>query len=59
MAGTALANFNDFMAATGPRYLTSAEDVINEAVKNTYVLSRFLRGRGSDKVIQGGKLLTT
>ena len=34
MAGTALANFNDFMKVTGPRYLTSAEDVINEAVKN-------------------------
>ena len=57
MAGTALANFNDFMAATGPRYLTSAEDVINEAVKNTYVLSRFLKGRGTDKVIQGGKTI--
>ena len=57
MAGTALANFNDFMAATGPRYLSSAEDVINEAVKNTYVLSRFLRGRGTDKVIQGGKTI--
>ena len=57
MAGTALANFNDFMAATGPRYLSSAEDVINEAVKNTYVLSRFLKGRGTDKVIQGGKTI--
>ncbi|QDP54751.1 MAG: hypothetical protein GOVbin2833_40 [Prokaryotic dsDNA virus sp.] len=55
--GTALSNFNDFMAATGPRYLTSAEDVINEAVKNTYVLSRFLKGKGMDKVIQGGKTI--
>ena len=57
MAGSALSTFNDFMKVTGPRYLSSAEDVINEAVENTYVLSRFLRGRGMDKVIQGGKTI--
>ena len=57
MAGTALANFNDFMKVTGPRYLTSAEDVINEAVKNTYILGRFLRGKGMDTAIQSGKTI--
>ena len=57
MAGTALANFNDFMKVTGPRYLTSAEDVINEAVKNTYILGRFLRGKGMDTSVQSGKTI--
>ena len=57
MAGTALANFNDFMRVTGPRYLTSAEEVINEAVKNTYILGRFLKGKGMDVAIQGGKTI--
>ena len=57
MAGTALANFNDFMAVTGPRYLTSAEEVINEAVKNTYILGRFLKGKGMDASVQGGKTI--
>ena len=57
MAGTALANFNDFMKVTGPRYLTSAEDVINEAVKNTYILGRFLKGKGTDVSVQGGKTI--
>tara|TARA_R110002110_G_scaffold46222_2_gene139908 strand:- start:145 stop:1302 length:1158 start_codon:yes stop_codon:yes gene_type:complete len=57
MAGTALANFGDFMKVTGPRYLTSAEDVINEAVKNTYILGRFLRGKGMDVAVQSGKTI--
>ena len=57
MAGTPLQNFNDFMATTGPRYLTSAQAVVNEAVKQTYVYGRFLKGRGMDEVIQGGKTI--
>jgi len=55
MAGSPLETFNDFVATTGPRYLTSAQAVINDAVLNTYIMSRFLRGRSMDKVIQGGK----
>tara|TARA_Y100000114_G_C11751700_1_gene324656 strand:+ start:175 stop:1332 length:1158 start_codon:yes stop_codon:yes gene_type:complete len=55
--GTALSNFNDFMNLTGPRYLTSAEQVVNEAVENTYLLSRLLRGKGMDTVIQGGSTI--
>jgi len=57
MAGTALANFNDFMKVTGPRYLSSAEEVINEAVKNTYILGRFLKGKGMDTSVQSGKTI--
>ena len=54
MAGTALENFTDFVKLTGPAYYTSAEEFLNEAVKTTYSLPRFLRGKGMDKVIQSG-----
>ena len=51
---SALSTFADFVASTGPAYLTSAEDVVNEACKNNYILRRFLRGKGPSEVIQGG-----
>ena len=51
---SALSTFNDFVDTTGPAFLTSAEDVVNEAVKNNYLLRRFLRGKGPDEVVQGG-----
>lgn len=54
MAGTPLANFTDFMKVTGPSYLTSAEDVLNEAAQNTYVLDQFIGGRDKSEMIQGG-----
>jgi hypothetical protein len=46
--------FVDFMNSTGPTYMTSAQDVVNEAVKNTYCFSRLLKGKAEDKQIQGG-----
>jgi hypothetical protein len=46
--------FNDFMTSTGPAYLTSADAVINEAVKNTYAFSRLLKGKTTEQTIQGG-----
>lgn len=46
--------FNDFMTTTGPSYLTSADSVINEAVKNTYAFSRLLKGKTTEQTIQGG-----
>lgn len=46
--------FNDFMTTTGPAYLTSADAVINEAVKNTYAFSRLLKGKSREQTIQGG-----
>jgi hypothetical protein len=54
MAGTALENFTDFMRITGPAYVTGPEVMINDAVKNTYTMSRFLRGKGMDQLIQSG-----
>lgn len=49
-----ITTFNDFMTTTGPAYLTSADSVINEAVKNTYAFSRLLKGKTTEQTIQGG-----
>lgn len=46
--------FNDFMTATGPSYLRSADAVINEAVKNTYAFSKLLKGKSTEQTVQGG-----
>lgn len=55
MPGTALENFTDFMAATGPQFITTSEEFINEAAKRTYILDRHLRGGESDdEILQGG-----
>ena len=50
----AITTFNDFMTTTGPSYLTSADQVINEAVKNTYAFCRLLKGKTTEQTIQGG-----
>ena len=55
--GSALSTFNDFVDTTGPSFLTSAEDVVNEAVKNNYLLRRFLRGKGPSETVQGGSTI--
>jgi hypothetical protein len=51
---SALSTFTDFVDTTGPAFLTSAEDVVNEAVKNNYLLRRFMRGKGPSETVQGG-----
>jgi hypothetical protein len=53
--GSPLSTFNDFMTATGPTFLTGADQVVNEAVKNKYILRRFLKGSDMSRVVQGGK----
>lgn len=52
--GSALSTFTDFVASTGPSYLTSADQLVNEAVKNSYIMRRFLKGADKSFVIQGG-----
>lgn len=52
--GSAIATFNDFIATTGPAYVRGPDDVVNEAVKNSYILRRFLKGSDMAKVIRGG-----
>lgn len=49
-----MSTFNAFMNATGPSFLTGPEDVVNEAVKQTYILARFLRGADMATTLQGG-----
>jgi hypothetical protein len=55
MPGTALQNFTDFVKFTGPAYYSSPDKFLNEAVKTTYAFSKFLKGKGRDKVIQSGE----
>lgn len=57
MAGSALSTFNDFMTATDSTILTSADSIVNEAVKQNYLLKRFLKGRGPQEILQGGKTI--
>ena len=57
MAGSALSVFNDFMTATDSAILTSPDSIVNEAVKNNYLLRRFMKGRGPEEVLQGGKTI--
>ena len=52
--GSALSTFNDFMDTTGPSYLSGADQIVNEAVKNNYLLRRFMRGKGPSETVQGG-----
>lgn len=54
MTGSALEVFTDFMTVTGPAFLKGPEDVINEAVKNTYTLPRFIEGKSMSDMLQGG-----
>lgn len=49
-----MSQFTTFMAITGPSFLTSAESIVNEAVKKTYLLGRFLRGADMARTLQGG-----
>jgi hypothetical protein len=55
MTGTALNQFNDFVEATGPTYVTGPEDLVNDAQLNTYSFGALMGGdTGKKKMIQGG-----
>jgi len=56
-AGSPLSTFNDFVDVTGPAFITSARGIVNEAVKNTYLLGRFLRGRPDSQILSGGRVI--
>ena len=55
--GSALSVFNDFATATGPAYITGPEQIVNEATKQNYLLRRYLKGKGPEEVLQGGKTI--
>ena len=52
--GTAIEFFTDFVLNTGPAFLRGPEDIVNDAVKNTYTLPRFIYGKTMKDMIQGG-----
>lgn len=52
-----LTTFADFVIATDQKVITPTDDILNEAVKNTYILKSAQRGRGDDELMQGGSSL--
>lgn len=52
--GSAIEVFTDFMLSTGPAFLRGPEDIVNDAVKNTWTLPRFIYGKSMKDMIQGG-----
>ena len=55
MANSLASGFADFISATDSAILTSSDSIVNEAVKNNYLLRRFMKGRGPQEILQGGK----
>lgn len=51
----ALASYSDFLLATKVAKITSLQEILNEAVKNTYLLAEMLRGRGEEEIMQAGQ----
>lgn len=52
---TPLLNFSDFVKSVPPVFVSGAKHVVNEAVKRNYLLSKFLRGRDMQELMQGGQ----
>lgn len=52
--GQPLVNFTDFMKYTPPVYISGPSHFINEAVSQSYLLEKFLKGRSTNEVLQGG-----
>lgn len=50
-----LESFNAFVLATGAKVLTDPDQIINDATKNTYMLSRMLKGRDAAMSVQSGQ----
>ncbi len=50
-----LASFNAFVKATGVKVASSPDTIINDAVKNTYLLGRMLKGRDAAQSVQSGQ----
>lgn len=50
--------FNDFMTATDQTVLTSAKELVNEAVERSYTFKHLMRGQPDTEVVQGGSKIT-
>jgi len=53
-----IADFLDFIAGTGPLYVTGMDVVINDAMQRNYFISRMIRGDvNATKYVQGGQVI--
>lgn len=50
-----LASFNAFVQATGVKVATDPDSIMNDATKNTYFMSRALKGRDASQSVQSGQ----
>lgn len=46
--------FNNFVLATGNKVKSKPDEIINDAVKNTYIISRMTKGAGASDMVQSG-----
>lgn len=53
-----LASFNAFVQSTGEKIATDPDAIINDAVKNTYMLARMLKGRDAAQSVQSGSSIS-
>ena len=56
MASALTTAFGDFVTTTGPAVLHA--EAINEAQEQTYLLRRFMRGKGPEEILQGGQYIS-
>ena len=56
MAGTALSKFADFIAATGPAYLTGPDVLVNEAVERNYLWGALASGPQGVNIQTGAEI---
>ena len=56
MAGTALSKFADFVAATGPAYLTGPDVLVNEAVERNYLWGALASGPQGVNIQTGAEI---
>lgn len=54
----ALVSFTDFLKSTDEKIITPTTDILNDAVKNNYLLKEMLRGQGDDMVVSAGSRLS-
>lgn len=50
-----LQSFSAFVQSTGVKIASSPDDIVNDAVKNTYFLGRMLKGRDTTESVQSGQ----
>lgn len=50
-----LTAFGNYVLSTGEKVKSGPDQIINDATKNTYMLSRMLKGRGVSDTVQSGK----